>query len=412
MPEGLLADVYDGDIWKRFQYVDGQPFLAKPRNYAFMLNVDWFQPFKQSPYSVGALYLILLNLPRVMRFKKENVFVVGIIPGPREPSLTINSYLRPMVDELEVLWSDGICLTSASSPLFSERYRCALLSVACDIPASRKVGGFLAHSVRKGCNKCYVDFEADRNSHLDIGLARLDVAHREHVAEVLKAPTRQERDCVESEFGVRYSELLRLPYYLPIQLFVVDPMHSLFLGTAKTFLKNVWFGDERPLLSKSDMITVQERIDSIRVPSSIGRIPTTIASNFVSLTADQWRSLTTIFSPVALRDLLPKYHLQCWLKYVDPCRLLCRRAITASDLQQADDLIHSFLEDVRVLYATHATPNMHLLMHLSDSIRNFGPAPAFWLFGFERLNGILGAYKTNRKMLRYKYAKSITRLGI
>ena len=238
-------------------------------------------------------------------------------------------------------------------------------------------------------------------------LVYLDVAHREHVAEVLNASTRQERDGVESEFGVRYSELLRLPYYLPIQFVVVDPMHNLFLGTAKTFLKNIWLEDERPLLSKSDMITVQERIDSIRVPSSIGRIPSKIASNFVSLTADQWRSWTTIFSPVALRDLLPKDHLQCWLKYVDACRLLCRRAITATDLQQADDLIHSFLEDVRVLYARHATPNMHLLMHLSDSIRNFGPAPAFWLFGFENLNGILGAYKTNRENVEIQIMRKV-----
>ena len=31
--------------------------------YAFMLNVDWFQPFKHSLYCVGALYMVLMNLP-------------------------------------------------------------------------------------------------------------------------------------------------------------------------------------------------------------------------------------------------------------------------------------------------------------------------------------------------------------
>ena len=72
MPEDVLADVYDCAVWKQFQYVDGDPFLAMPRNYGFMLNVDWYQPFKHSPYSIGVIYLVLLNLPRAMRFKKEN----------------------------------------------------------------------------------------------------------------------------------------------------------------------------------------------------------------------------------------------------------------------------------------------------------------------------------------------------
>ena len=44
IPDGFLADVFDGRVWKEWQYVDGEAFLAVPRNYAFMLNVDWFQP--------------------------------------------------------------------------------------------------------------------------------------------------------------------------------------------------------------------------------------------------------------------------------------------------------------------------------------------------------------------------------
>ena len=194
----------------------------------------------------------------------------------------------------------------------------------------------MGHSARKGCNKCYADFESAR---LDIGLQRSDFAYREHVSEVLRASTRQKRDSIESKFGVRYSELLRLPYYRLIQFRAVDPMHNLFLGTAKTFLKDIWLNNQKIVLSKSDMVTRQEQINSIQVSSSMGRIPRKIASNFASLTADQWRTWTTVFSPVALRDMLPRDHFCCWLKFVDVCRLLCQRAITAVDLQQANDLI-------------------------------------------------------------------------
>ena len=141
--------------------------------------------------------------------------------------------------------------------------------------------------------------EADRTSILNVGPARENDIHREIVAEVLTAPTRQDRDRTESDNGVGYSEHLRLPYYQPIQFVVLDPMHNPFLGTAKTFLKNMAHG-QSPMISKANFLTVQERIDSIQVLSSIGRIPRKIASNFASLNADQWRSWTTLFYPVCL----------------------------------------------------------------------------------------------------------------
>ena len=137
VPHGMLADVFDGGIWKEWQYVDGKPFLAAPHNYAFMTNVDWFQPFKHSVYSVGAIYMVLMNLPRSERFKPENVFLVGIIPGPKEPKGNINTY-QPLVAELNKLWTGAKVKVGTQDVLI----RCALLCVGCDIPATRKVCGF------------------------------------------------------------------------------------------------------------------------------------------------------------------------------------------------------------------------------------------------------------------------------
>ena len=56
--------------------------MSHHRNIALMMNVDWFQPFKHSPYSVGVIYLALMNLPHGERYRRENIIVVGIIPGP------------------------------------------------------------------------------------------------------------------------------------------------------------------------------------------------------------------------------------------------------------------------------------------------------------------------------------------
>ena len=39
--------------------------------------------------------------------------------------------------------------------------------------------------------------------------------------------------------------------------------------------------------------------------------------------------------------------------------------------------------------------NLHLHGHLAECILDYGPVYSFWLFPFERLNGILGKFHTN-----------------
>ena len=83
------------------QGVNGQPFFQT-------LNVDWFQPYTHVCDSLGAIYLVDVNLPRSERYKWENMILVGLIPGPKEPKCTINSYFYPLVKELLQFWADGV----------------------------------------------------------------------------------------------------------------------------------------------------------------------------------------------------------------------------------------------------------------------------------------------------------------
>lgn len=147
LPDSTLGDVYEGQVWKDFQTVNGEPFLSAPNNFGLMLNVDWFQPTKHGIHSIGVIYMVVMNLPREQRFKLENVIVVGIIPGPKEPKLHLNTFLQPLIDELVDLW-DGVLLDSGNG--IYEKYRAALLALSCDIPAIRKCGGFLGHGANRG----------------------------------------------------------------------------------------------------------------------------------------------------------------------------------------------------------------------------------------------------------------------
>ena len=155
--EGLLADVYDGNLWTEFQTVNGTTFLEKPRNHGFMLNFDFFQPMKhRKDYSVGVFYLAILNLPRAERFKWENIIVIGVVPSLGQEPKNLNQFLEPAVDELKALWK-GIRLRSCLSR-FALTFRAAVMSVSSDIPATRKICGFKGHSALLGCSRCLKRF--------------------------------------------------------------------------------------------------------------------------------------------------------------------------------------------------------------------------------------------------------------
>ena len=99
--DGVYRDVYDGKIWCDFQTFNDKPFLSQPYTFGLMLNIDWFKPCKHVEYSMGAMYLTIMNLPRRLRFRQENVI---LLPGPREPKHNINAFLQPFVHELLQFW--------------------------------------------------------------------------------------------------------------------------------------------------------------------------------------------------------------------------------------------------------------------------------------------------------------------
>ena len=120
-------------------------------SYIAILNLDWFQPYKHLTFSVGVLYLSLLNLPSHIRYSNAHTILVGILPRPKEPKLTVNTYLEPLVNDLMEFLSGVRLYVNVCG---ETNVRCALLCVACDSPAGRKACGFLGHTANLGCTKC------------------------------------------------------------------------------------------------------------------------------------------------------------------------------------------------------------------------------------------------------------------
>ena len=413
VPPDVMGDIYDGDIWKIFMSDDYGNFLQQPGNLLLAINCDWFQPFANTQYSVGAIYLTILNLPRQERYRLENIILVSIIPGPKEPKLTLNPLLAPFVEELNSAYS-GWPIT-VNDDLLGDNVtfyiRLCIGCVTCDIPAMRKICGFLGHSAKLGCSKCLKQFPknafGDKSDYsgfeLDQWTPRLLTRHKRQCEKLNKCKTLTKLKTKQSKYGIRYSLLLDLPHFDPIRFGIVDPMHNLLLGTPKHMF-SLWI--DRNKISQSNLSLIQTTCEKFSIPHDVGRIPTKIGSNFSGFTADQWRMWTTVLSVVSLKGILPEPDYRCWVLYANACRILCSRIITTSNIQTAHGFLTLFCKKVEEIYGKSAcTINLHLHLHLQQCLVDYGPVHGMWCFAFERFNGVLGAYHTNNKNIEEQIVK-------
>jgi hypothetical protein len=79
-------------------------------HYAFALHMDFFNLEGMNLHgankSSGIISMACLNLPLDIRYKPKNMYLAGIIPGPKQPSLEhLNHYIRPLIDDMVDSWS-------------------------------------------------------------------------------------------------------------------------------------------------------------------------------------------------------------------------------------------------------------------------------------------------------------------
>ena len=403
----IYSDIYDGKVWKTFPF-DGSTFFTPETatsHLGLLFNLDWFQPFTYTQHSTGAIYASICNLPRSERNKPENIIYLGFLPGPKEVGLErINHYLAPIVDEFLKLWKGWKVPKTYQCP-DGLNIKVALIVGSSDIPATRKLFGH-GSAVMK-CHRCekrsiyseeYNKTHYGGDHNYEISTAE---SHKKYAYEWLQCNSKNSRDNHFKKHGVRWSELLRLPYMDPIRFAAVDPMHCLFLGVAKWIIKSIFVNQGK--LSMEQLRVAQKRMDHVELPSDIGRIPPKIAignDGFSNLTADQWKTFIMIYSTNILWDMLDNSDRKILGHFVRACNLLAARFITEDDLKEAQERLKDMAHLIENTYGPEfITSNIHLALHIPDCCRDYGPIYSYWLFPFERLNGYIGKVLTLHRFL-------------
>jgi hypothetical protein len=193
------------------------------------------QPQTWVNHSTQGIYLAIMNLPRHLRYRRENMILVGLIPVGE--SVDLDGFMTPMVDELLDLYKPVDDPTRLDKKVGR---RAALLCVACDMPAVCKVGGFAYFDTTVGCHRCTAVFEKThegRRQHkpnfgADIlnGVEREQRTHEDHLAgsrAYKEAKTVDERTEAWQATGCKHTDLLRLPYIDLPRFCIIDPLHNM-----------------------------------------------------------------------------------------------------------------------------------------------------------------------------------------
>jgi hypothetical protein len=69
------------------------------------MSTDGMNPFmNSSTHSTWPIVLTILNLPPWMCNKQKYIMMPGLIPGLQQPRNDIDTYFRPLVEDLKELW--------------------------------------------------------------------------------------------------------------------------------------------------------------------------------------------------------------------------------------------------------------------------------------------------------------------
>ena len=311
LPDDIMGDVFEGRVWKEW----GEWFsTGEVLSLGFSLNCDWFQPYSYSQYSAGAVYMVILNLPREIRYRTENVILVGMLPKVNEHTNSTTAFTEPMVEELEKI--------KVGVQINGKRTRGALICVSCDLPAGRSLCGFASCGAIAGCPRCNVNIHKNLVSPARVagyagffkaGKAALDGAdldgeelqrktdagHRENAEAWRQKPNNNQRKEHVKKNGSRWSPLLKLSYFDAVRFNVIDGMHCFFLGVVKTTIE---IFIEKDFFTSARFADVVSRIGVPR--GKMGRIMANYEDKIRKMTAEEYMTFALHLSDEVFTILL------------------------------------------------------------------------------------------------------------
>lgn len=172
----------------------------------------------------------------------------------------------------------------------------------------------------------------------------------------------------------------------------VEYMHCVLLGIQKgliDFFCNPSYSDKPFYISNKKRTQLDGRILALKPNSEVVRKPRSLKQRS-DFKASEFRSMLLYYLPICLPGCVPSVYVEHIRLLSAAVYFLLKAKIPQQEIDEAEKLLIRFVRQHEKLFGKESmVMNVHLLKHLTDSVRDLGPLWCHSAFPFERNNGVL-----------------------
>ncbi|GJV03331.1 hypothetical protein Tco_1336900 [Tanacetum coccineum] len=416
------------------------------------LAVDGFNPFGNlsQAYSMWPVILTTYNLPPWLCIKESSFMLTLLIPGPKSLGKDIDVYLRPLIDDLKVLWAlKGVeTIDVATGQKFN--MRAMVLWTINDFPARSSLSGWSGQGY-KACPTCNEDTPSVRvlGKTAYVGHRRfLKKPHKwrrslEFNGEIEdKDPPRKfDRDQIQAQLArlptrvkgkhpsyggvkIKRNVLVELNWTKRSIFYELAILNTLLMNdkskdTAKArqdlkrlgIRSGLWLGQtkngkcSKPQAAYSFSPENRKKfcqfIKGVKLPDGFGsnfkHKVTDNDTNIIGLKSHDCHIMMQRLLPYGLQQYLPDEVAKPIIKLCSFFKQICSATLMEDDMLKAQSKVVDILCNLELIYPPAFFDIMiHLVIHLPLEALEGGPIRPRWMFPFERFMKKLKGYVRNK----------------
>uniref|UniRef100_A0ABD2WMH4 DDE Tnp4 domain-containing protein n=1 Tax=Trichogramma kaykai TaxID=54128 RepID=A0ABD2WMH4_9HYME len=357
-------------IYKKYSQKDD--YLKNKYNFSYTFNTDGCQAADNSKVSVWPIYILIHELPDFLR--KKFTLLVGLWVAKEEPDMNI--FLEPFVKQANMLSNDGFTWRLDDKIITSKLFPlgCCVDSVArCAMLNMKRFNGFY------GCTYCEhpaVNVSGVRKYPMIDNVPELRTNEKVKEQMIAAAST---KDDVLGVWGP--SSLMNLNHFDLVQGMVVDFLHACLVGVTELYTEIIMTNTKQEFYvgSPAKTFIIDQRLLSFKPPTCIAKTQKSI-SEHSNWKASEWLIWLLYYSLPCLEGLYPKEYSNHLALFVRAMNILLEDSITPEMLKTSSELLIKFVYYFGQYFDNeYMHYNVHLLLPLTKSVKNWGP---LWAINF------------------------------
>lgn len=323
------------------------------------VGIDGLSLFKSSNQVLWSIVCCISNE------KNSNLFLVGCFSGKKKPN-KVNEYLKELVEEIKTLKAHGIKVGKSQT---LKDFKIRLFT--CDAPARAFITSTSYHTSKNSCPKC---LQIGRYLNHKIvfqtveGNPKTDQNFKQRIDKTFHHPNFLQNENILETIGIEM-----------ISQFPIEPMHLIDMGVVKKILK---------VRSQDNMKKVAEmnkRIQSISkdMPCEFSRNVRTL-DELPHWKATECRTFLLYTGIVVLKGLVSDDIYYHFLLFYSAIRTIACEKSYLLNLPAAKEMVKDFVKYFPILYGEeNVSYNVYCLLHICDSVEQYGPLDNFSAYKFE-----------------------------